>query len=356
MKSMLFSPYDAGPVRLKNRIVMAPMCQYSSQDGFVAPWHLQHYAARAYGGASLIILEASAVEERGRISPNDLGIWKDAHIPGLQNLAESITAGGAVAGIQLAHAGRKASTSRPFDGFGPLEKNNGGWQVVAPSPIPYSESYPHPAELSIDDIQEIQESFILAARRAIGAGYRVIELHSAHGYLIHSFLSPLSNQRTDEYGGDFDGRTRFLMEIAGELRAVCSDQAALFIRISADDWMDGGWDLGQSIELARRLKNLPVDVIHVSSGGISPSGKPSSSSRHYQVSLSEAIQKESGISCAAVGMITDPRHAEEILTTGKAKLVALGRELLRNPYWPQHAARELGAELPIPIQYARAWR
>jgi 2,4-dienoyl-CoA reductase-like NADH-dependent reductase (Old Yellow Enzyme family) len=356
MNSLLFTPLSVGPVTVKNRIVMAPMCQYSAENGMVSDWHLVHYPARAIGGSGLVTLEATAVEARGRISPEDLGIWSDDHVEGLSRLARAIADSGAVPGIQLAHAGRKASTSRPFDGFGPLLPDNGGWPVIGPSAIAYSENYQIPAAMSIDDIQEVQEAFILAARRAVSAGFRVIEIHAAHGYLIHSFLSPAANRRDDEYGDGFDGRTRFLMELAREIRTVCADQAALFVRISADDWIEGGWSVEDSIALADRLKTVPIDMLHVSSGGISPIGKPSDSSRDYQVSLSERIRREAKIATTAVGLITDARQAEAILSEGKADLVALGRELLRDPYWPQRAAETLNADPPVPLQYIRAWR
>jgi 2,4-dienoyl-CoA reductase-like NADH-dependent reductase (Old Yellow Enzyme family) len=356
MKSLLFTPLDIGPIRVKNRIVMAPMCQYSAVDGTVQDWHMVHYPARAYGGAGLVILEATAVEARGRISPEDLGIWSDDHIPGLTSLVSSISDAGALPGIQLAHAGRKASTSRPFDGFGPLMPDNGGWQVIGPSAVKYAENYPMPRAMSIDDIQEVQEAFILAARRAIAAGFKVIEIHAAHGYLIHSFLSPVSNHREDIYGGDFAGRSRFILEIAREIRSVCGDDAALFVRISADDWMENGWKIEDSVKIAELLKSVPVNMLHVSSGGISPHGKPSQSGRGFQVSLSETIRREAGIPTTAVGLITEAEYAESLLQAGRADLVALGRELLRDPYWPQRAALALNAEAPVPLQYARAWR
>lgn len=356
MSSKSFSPYSLGPVELRNRIVMAPMCQYSSEDGFVSSWHGNHYLSRAAGGVGAIILEATAVEARGRISPGDLGIWSDDHVAGLSKLAWNIRDLGAAAGIQLAHAGRKASTSRPFDGFGPLKPSQGGWQPVAPSPIAYAENYSIPSELTLDDIQNIQESFLTATRRAITAGFQIIELHAAHGYLIHSFLSPLTNQREDQYGGSFENRTRFLLELAALLRAECAGDAALVVRISATDWAEGGWNLAESVNVSALLRDAGVDMMHISGGGLIAGAGPDRMEPGYMVPFADEIHRKAEIPTIAVGLITRSELAERILAEDRAQLVALGRVLLRNPYWCHGAARELGVNPNVPKQYARAWK
>ncbi|AHC15110.1 NADH:flavin oxidoreductase/NADH oxidase [Salinispira pacifica] len=356
MNPLLFTPITLGEITLKNRIIMAPMCQYSSVQGMVSSWHYSHYVSRAIGGAAAVILEATAVEPRGRISPEDLGIWSDDHVHGLSALAQQIEEAGSLPGIQLAHAGRKAGTARPFEGYGPLSNETGGWPIIAPDDRPYSPNHRKPASMSDDDIQEVQTAFILAARRAVRAGYKLIEIHAAHGYLIHSFLSPLSNSRADGYGGDVDGRMRFLLELASELKTVVQDQAILSVRISATDWLENGWSLADSILLSRRLKETGVDFIHVSSGGILPGSSPKTTAPGYQVDMAAEIRRNSDIHCAAVGLITQADQAEHILQHGQADIISLGRALLREPYWPQHAAEQLGAENPCPVQYARAWK
>jgi 2,4-dienoyl-CoA reductase-like NADH-dependent reductase (Old Yellow Enzyme family) len=350
--SLLFSPLVIRNVTLKNRIVMSPMCQYSASDGFTSDWHLVHLGTRASGGVGLIIMEATAVSPEGRISPADTGIWDDAHVTGLRRITNFIHQQGSVAGIQLAHAGRKGSTAAPWNGGRQLDLNSGGWQVVAPGAIPFSQGDRPPLALDRDGLDKIISDFRLAARRAQEAGFKVIEIHSAHGYLLHEFLSPLSNNRTDEYGGSFDNRIRLLTEIVKAVRTEWPAGNPLFVRISSTDWTEGGWSLEDSVMLAGRLKNLEVDLIDCSSGGnvihakipIGPG---------YQVPFSEEIRK-TGILTGAVGYITGATQAEQILREGKADLVLFARELLRNPYFPLMAAKELEAETEWPIQYLRA--
>jgi 2,4-dienoyl-CoA reductase-like NADH-dependent reductase (Old Yellow Enzyme family) len=330
------------------------MCQYSSEDGFANDWHLVHLGSRAAGGAGLVIMEASAVEARGRISPQDQGIWKDDHIAFLARIAAFVRQQSAVAAIQLAHAGRKASTRRPWDGPGLVPLDAGGWQPVAPSAVPFQPGDPAPAELSRAEIAGLAEAFAAAARRALAAGFQVVELHFAHGYLVHEFLSPLSNRRTDEYGGSFDNRIRFALETARAVRAVWPDSLPLLVRISASDWVEGGWDIGESVELARRLHALGVDLIDCSSGGLAPQQKIPLGPG-YQVPFAARIRQEAEVPTAAVGMITTPQQADEIVRTGKADLVLLAREFLRDPYFPLHAAKALGEAVQPPVQYGRAF-
>jgi 2,4-dienoyl-CoA reductase-like NADH-dependent reductase (Old Yellow Enzyme family) len=350
----LFDPLPIRDVVLANRIVVSPMCQYSSADGFANEWHFVHLASRAVGGAGLVFTEASAVLPEARISPQDLGIWSDDHIELLARIVRFIHDQGSVAGMQLAHAGRKASTRRPWAGSGTVPENEGGWKkVVAPSPIPFAERYSMPQALSTEGIQEIVDAFAQAAGRASQAGFRVIEIHAAHGYLIHEFLSPLSNRRDDRYGGSFENRTRILCEIVSAVRSVWPARAPLFVRISATDWVEGGWDIEQSIELARQLKPLGVDLIDCSSGGNVPHAKIPMGPG-YQTPFAERIRREAGISAGAVGMITAPVQADHIIGTGQADVVILAREFLRDPYWPLRAARELGRTTAWPAQYLRA--
>jgi 2,4-dienoyl-CoA reductase-like NADH-dependent reductase (Old Yellow Enzyme family) len=330
------------------------MCQYSSEDGFANDWHLVHLGSRAAGGAGLVIMEASAVEARGRISPQDQGIWKDDHIAFLARIAAFVRQQSAVAAIQLAHAGRKASTRRPWDGPGLVPLDAGGWQPVAPSALPFQPGDPAPAELSRAEIAGLAEAFAAAARRALAAGFQVVELHFAHGYLVHEFLSPLSNRRADEYGGSFDNRIRFALETARAVRAVWPDSLPLLVRISASDWVEGGWDIGESVELARRLHALGVDLIDCSSGGLAPQQKIPLGPG-YQVPFAARIRQEAEVPTAAVGMITTPQQADEIVRTGKADLVLLAREFLRDPYFPLHAAKALGEAVQPPVQYGRAF-
>jgi 2,4-dienoyl-CoA reductase-like NADH-dependent reductase (Old Yellow Enzyme family) len=349
--------FDALPIRdvvLANRIVVSPMCQYSSRDGFANDWHFVHLASRAVGGAGLVFTEASAVLPEARISPQDLGIWSDDHIEPLARIVRSIHDQGSVAGMQLAHAGRKASTRRPWEGQGTVPENEGGWKrVVAPSPIPFAERYPMPQALSTEGIQEIVDAFAQAAGRAGEAGFRVIEIHAAHGYLIHEFLSTLSNHREDRYGGSFENRTLILREIVSGVRSVWPEKAPLFVRISATDWVEGGWDIEQSIELARQLKPLGVDLIDCSSGGNVPHAKIPLGSG-YQTPFAERIRRETGLLTGAVGMITAPVQADHIIATAQADVVIMAREFLRDPYWPLRAARELGRTSAWPAQYLRA--
>lgn len=350
----LFDPLIIRGITFSNRIVVSPMCQYSCEDGFASDWHLVHLGSRAVGGAALVFAEATAVEARGRISPQDLGIWKDAHIEPLARITRFIHAQGSVAGIQLAHAGRKASVGRPWERDGKVEESEGGWRdVVAPSAIPFSPNYPMPIALSEDGIATVVHSFAEAARRSFEAGYRVIELHGAHGYLLHEFLSPLSNQRTDRYGGSFENRARIVRETVDAVRSKWPERLPLFLRISASDWIEGGWDIEQSIELARMLKPLGVDLIDCSSGG-NVLGAKIPMGPGYQTKFAERVRQGAGILTGAVGMITSAAQADQIIRSGQADMVFLARQTLRDVYWPLHAAAELGASAPWPPQYLRA--
>jgi 2,4-dienoyl-CoA reductase-like NADH-dependent reductase (Old Yellow Enzyme family) len=350
----LFTPLNIREIELKNRIVVSPMCQYSAKDGHPQTWHLVHLGSRAVGGASLVFAEATAVQEHGRISPADTGIYNDAHVESWRPIAEFIRASGAVAGIQLAHAGRKASTAPPWQGGKPVAIGEGGWEIVAPSALPFDNGYQIPRALSLSDIDDVTAAFRRAAERALAAGFEVIEIHGAHGYLLHEFLSPFSNIRTDEFGGSLENRMRLCLRVAQAVREVWPARNPLFFRVSATDWQEGGWDLEQSIELARRLKSLGVDVIDVSSGGNLPHAKIPIGPG-YQVPFAAAIRKQAGIPTTALGMITDPVQAEAILSTEQADLVVLARELLRDPYWPRRAAQLMNFKLTPPVQYQRAW-
>ncbi len=356
--SQLFAPFTIKSITLRNRIGVSPMCMYSSEDGVATDWHLVHLGARAAGGAGLIIAEATAVAPEGRISPGDAGIWGEKHIEPLARITRFLKQHGAVAGIQLAHAGRKASAARPWEGSAHLADDVGGWPTLAPSAIAYGGSLTKvPAEMTAADIARVQNDFVAAAKRSLTAGYEWLELHAAHGYLIHEFLSPLSNRRTDRYGGDFDNRIRFLVETARAVRAVLPERLPLTVRLSCTDWVDGGWTIDESVELARRLKSDGVDLIDCSSGGGVHAAKvPAAPGFH--VPFAERIKKETGIATAVVGLITEPAQADEIIRAGRADLVLLARESLRDPNWPLRAARALGrAEaLPPPVQYARAWQ
>ncbi len=347
----LLSPLTIRGVEFRNRIVMAPMCQYSAQDGMANDWHLVHLGSRASGGASLIIVEATAVVPEGRISPGDLGLWSDEHIAPLARIASFVESQGAVAGIQLAHAGRKASCEVPWQGRRPLAPDDpAGWRVVAPSAVPFHDGATPPLELDHAGIDAVVQAFEDAARRALQAGFRVIEIHAAHGYLLHEFLSPLSNFRKDEYGGSLENRMRLPLRVATQLRALMPQELPLFVRISATDWADGGWDIEQSVELSRRLKLVGVDLVDVSSGGTLPSVRIPIG-RGYQVPFAQQIRDEAGVSTGAVGLITDPEHANEVITSGHADLVFLGRELLREPYWALKAQHALAQEPSWPTQY-----
>ncbi|MGB6962431.1 MAG: NADH:flavin oxidoreductase/NADH oxidase [Candidatus Acidiferrum sp.] len=350
----LFSPFRIREIELKNRIVVSPMCEYSAMEGHPQAWHLVHLGSRAIGGASLVFTEATAVEERGRISAVDTGIYEDAHVASWRPIAEFIRAHGAVPGMQLAHAGRKASTAPPWAGGKPVALEAGGWQPVAPSALAFDAGYTVPRELSVSEIGEIVAAFRKAAERALAAGFEVIEIHAAHGYLLHQFLSPLSNTRADEYGGKFENRIHIVKQVVRAVREVWPQRLPLFVRVSATDWKEGGWDLAQTIELARQLKTLGVDLIDTSSGGTVP-GVKIPLGPGYQTGFSEAIRKEAGIATGAVGMITEPTQAEAILATEQADLIFLARELLRDPYWPRRAAKALEVKIEAPPQYQRAW-
>jgi len=350
----LFDPLAIRDITFANRVFVSPMCQYSSTDGYASDWHFVHLGSRAVGGAGLVLTEATAVLPEGRISPQDLGIWKDDHIEPLARVVRFIHEQGSVAGMQLAHAGRKASTYAPWAGHGTVPESNGGWNnVVAPSALPFTDGYPMPRALSVDAINSIVSAFAAAARRACEAGFRVIEVHAAHGYLIHEFLSPLSNQRTDPYGGSFENRTRILREIVAAVRESWPEGAPLFVRISATDWIDGGWDIQQSVELARQLKGLGADLIDCSSGGNVAHAKIPVGPG-YQTAFAEQIRREANILTGAVGMITSSIQAQHILATGQADAVIIAREFLRDPYWPLRAAHDLGQPISWPIQYLRA--
>lgn len=350
----LFSPLEIGSITLPNRVVVSPMCEYSSEDGFANDWHLVHLGSRAVGGAGLIFTEAAAVMPEGRISPQDLGFWKDEHIAPLRRITEFLHGQGAYAGIQLAHAGRKASTWRPWEGEGVVGPEQGGWtEVLAPSAVAFAPNYPQPKQLDRAGIARVCTAFRDAAQRAERAGFDVIEIHAAHGYLLHEFLSPLSNQRTDEYGGSFENRVRALLEIVDAVRGVWERERPLFVRISATDWTEGAWDLEQSVRLAGLLKERGVDLIDVSSGG-NVAGAHIPVGPGYQTQFAEAIRVRTGILTGAVGMITDPAQAAHIVRTGQADLVIIAREFLRDPYWPVHAAAALGEAAAWPVQYLRA--
>ncbi|MEO7561894.1 MAG: NADH:flavin oxidoreductase/NADH oxidase [Ferruginibacter sp.] len=349
----LFDSLKIRNIILKNRIVVSPMCEYSSVDGFANDWHLVHLGTRAIGGAGLVMTEAAAVTAVGRITPDDLGIWKDDHIPFLKRITVFIEDNGAVPGIQLAHAGRKASHNSPWKGSKVLTKQEGGWDTLAPSTLPYLDSEPLPIAMTKDDITKLIHDFSDACQRAITAGFKVIEIHAAHGYLINEFLSPLSNNRLDEYGGTFENRISILVEITKAIRKIIGEGLPLFVRISATDWVSGGWDENDSVELSKILKAEGADLIDCSSGGNSPLQKIPVGPL-YQVPFSSKIKQFSGIATGAVGMITTALQAEDILMQGKADLIIMARELLRNPYFPLHAALELGAEITWPVQYERA--
>jgi 2,4-dienoyl-CoA reductase-like NADH-dependent reductase (Old Yellow Enzyme family) len=349
----LFEALTLRDVTLPNRIAVSPMCQYSCENGLANDWHFVHLGSRAVGGAGLVMAEATAVTPEGRISPQDLGIWSDEHIEPLARIVRFIHEQGSVAGIQLAHAGRKGSTYRPWDGHGAVPEGDGGWPVVGPSPLAFGEDYAVPRMLTEDGMREIVAAFVAAGRRACEAGFRIIEIHAAHGYLLHEFLSPFSNRRQDRYGGSFENRTRLVREVVGTMRGVWPERLPLFVRISATDWEAGGWDLEQSVELARQLKPLGVDLIDCSSGGNVPQAKIPVGPG-YQTPFAERIRRETGIASGAVGLITLPKQADEIIRKGQADLVLLARESLRDPYWPLHAARELGHAAPWPVHYVRA--
>ena len=349
----LFDPLKLRSVDLANRIGVSPMCEYSSTDGLANDWHLVHLGSRAVGGAGLVLTEAAAVTAEGRISPQDLGVWSDDHVAPLARIVTFIHGQGSVAGMQLAHAGRKGSTARPWEGRQTVTPDEGGWQPVGPTNEPFVDDYPVPRALATGEIPGVVGAFADAARRALDAGFQILEIHAAHGYLIHQFLSPLSNTRTDEYGGSYDGRVRLCLEVVDAVRRVWPDRLPLFVRISATDWVEDGWDLEQSVELARRVKTRGVDLIDCSSGGAAPQAAIPIGPG-YQTPFAARIRREAQIATAAVGLITSPAQADQIIRTGEADCVLLAREILRDPYWPLHAAQALGQTVRWPAQYLRA--
>jgi 2,4-dienoyl-CoA reductase-like NADH-dependent reductase (Old Yellow Enzyme family) len=349
----LLSPLSLRDVTLRNRIGVSPMCQYVAQDGFADDWHLVHLGSRAAGGAGLVVVEATAVTPEGRITPGDLGIWDDQHAEPLARIARFVHGQGAVAGIQLAHAGRKASCDLPWKGGAGLGPEQGGWPVVAPSALPFAEGSPHPHPLSEDGIRDVVAAFTAAADRAVRAGFRVIELHAAHGYLLHEFLSPLTNHRLDDYGGSLENRMRLPLRVAETLRKRLPEEVPLFVRISATDWVDGGWDLEQSVAFAAALRDRCIDLIDCSSGGAVPKASIPVG-RNYQVPLAEAVRHRAGVRTAAVGLITETQQANDIIQSGAADLVMIAREMLREPYWALRAQQELGQEPSWPISYGYA--
>ncbi|WP_455365848.1 NADH:flavin oxidoreductase/NADH oxidase [Kaarinaea lacus] len=349
----LFSPFQLRDLIIRNRIFVSPMCQYSADDGVATPWHMVHYGSRAVGGAGLVMFEATAVTPEGRISPNDLGLWNNIQAEALAPIVEFIKVHGAVPAIQLAHAGRKASTALPWQGGKALNPVTGGWEPVAPSSLPFSPEHLTPHELTVKEIEGLIDDFRKAAQRALDAGFEVVEVHMAHGYLLHEFLSPLSNQRTDEFGGSLENRMKLPIQVTKAVRNVWPKHLPIFVRISATDWVENGWDLPQSIQLARQLKEVGVDLVDCSSGGLLPlidmPVEPG-----FQVPFAAAIREEAGIATGAVGLITEPKQAEQIIRDSQADVVSLARQLLREPYWPLHAARILNAEVHWPHQYLRA--
>jgi 2,4-dienoyl-CoA reductase-like NADH-dependent reductase (Old Yellow Enzyme family) len=351
--SLLFSGLKIKNIELRNRIMVSPMCQYSSIDGYASDWHLVHLGSRAVGGAAIVMQEATAVSAEGRISPDDLGIYKEEHLEKLSQITAFIHRQGAVPGVQLAHAGRKASHASPWKGGKQISRSDGGWLTVAPSAISFSDNEETPESLDKNGIQKVIDDFALATQRALRAGYRIVEIHAAHGYLLHEFLSPISNKRSDEYGGSFENRVRLLIEVVEDVGEEWRSEYPLFVRISAADWIDGGWSIDDSVQLSNILKAKGVDLIDCSSGGISLQQKIPLGPG-YQVPFAEKIKKESGMLTAAVGLITTAHQAEEILLKEQADLIVLAREFLRDPYFPLHAAFALQEDLPWPLQYERA--
>lgn len=351
--SLLFSPLKIKNIELKNRIVVSPMCQYSAVDGFANNWHLVHIGSRAIGGASLVIMEAAGVSPEGRISVGDLGIWKDEHIEKLTEITEFVHRNDSIAGIQLAHAGRKASFDIPWENPAQLDEADGGWNTVAPSALPFNKTDKTPIAIDIKGIEKVKSDFKEAAVRALQAGFKVIEIHAAHGYLIHQFLSPLSNQRKDNYGGSFENRIRLMMETLASVQEVWPKQNPIFVRISATDWAEGGWNIEESIRLSALLKEKGVDIIDTSSGGLTLA-QEIPLSPGYQVQFASDIKKDTGVKAGAVGLITNAEQAEAILQNGEADLIFMAREFLRDPYFPLHAAFELGDAVKWPAQYERA--
>lgn len=350
----LFTSFSQRSLSLRNRLVIAPMCQYSATDGLPNEWHMVHLGSRAVGGAGLIIAEATAVSAQGRISPGDVGLWNEAQVAAWQPITRFMRAHGAVAGVQLAHAGRKASAQAPWLGGHPLAADAGAWLTVAPSAVPFDAHWPTPEALDSAAIAQVVADFRAAAVRALAAGFQLIEIHAAHGYLLHQFLSPLSNQRTDEYGGSFENRTRLVREVITAVREVWPESLPLWLRISATDWSEGGWDIEQSVRLAQMVKPLGIDLIDTSSGGLVPHVKIPVAPG-YQVPFAARIRREADIATGAVGLITESTHAARIIDEGSADVVLIARESLRDPYFPRRAAQELGVTINAPLQYQRAW-
>lgn len=353
MTSRLLSPITIKNITLKNRITISPMCQYSAVDGFANDWHLVHYGSRAVGGAALILQEATAVSPEGRISPGDLGLYKDEHIERLKDITSFVRQHGAVAGVQLAHAGRKAGCAVPLNGGKQLKKDEGGWTTVAPSAIPFNTEEEAPQALDLAGIQKVVGDFKTAAERALATGFQVVEIHAAHGYLIHQFLSPLSNQRTDAYGGSFENRIRLLCEVVNSVKSVWPEDLPLFVRISATDWAEEGWNVDEAVKLAEILKELGVDLIDCSSGGLVPTATIPLGPG-YQVAFAERIKHEAGILTGAVGLITEAKQGEDILSKGSADLILIARASLRDPHFALHAAQSLEDDIEWPLQYSRA--
>lgn len=351
----LFTPLTIRDLTLINRIAMSPMCQYIAKDGFADDWHLVHLGSRACGGVGLIMVEATGVLPEGRITPGCLGLWQDEQIPPLARIAQFVHDQGKKIGIQIAHAGRKASCHVPWEGGRPLGAGEGGWPVVGPSAVPFQEDGPVPVPLDDEGIVRVADAFAATARRAVAAGFDLVEIHAAHGYLLHEFLSPISNRRTDGYGGDLENRMRMLLEVAGRVRAEIPAAMPLLVRISATDWVDGGWDIAQSVALAKRLKEVGVDLIDVSSGGMVPAASIPVA-KGYQVPFAAQIRREAAMATGAVGLITEPAEAREILARGDADLVFLGRQLLREPYWAMRAGAEMNVEPTWPLSYGYAVR
>ncbi len=351
--SILFASFNLRSITFRNRIFVSPMCQYSSSEGVPTDWHLVHLGSRAVGGAGLVMVEATAVSPEGRISPGDSGLWSDAHTEAFVPITRFMNEQGAVPGIQLAHAGRKGSCALPWNGGGPLGIEACGWQPLAPSAVPFDLGHPVPHALTLSEMDEVEAQFRAAARRAYAAGFQVIELHMAHGYLLHEFLSPLVNQRGDDYGGSLENRLRFPLRVARAVRGEWPEALPLFVRISAADWVTGGWDINQSVILAKQLKAIGVDLVDCSSGFAVPN-EPVPFGPGFQVPFAARVRAEAGIASGAVGFITEPFQAEQIVATGQADVVFLGREMLRDPYWPLHAAKVLHGDAPWPNQYLRA--
>ncbi|MBE0605051.1 MAG: NADH:flavin oxidoreductase/NADH oxidase [Deltaproteobacteria bacterium] len=349
----LFSPLRLRELEFKNRIFVSPMCQYSAVDGMPTDWHLVHLGSRAVGGAALVMTEATAVSPEGRITPFDTGIWSREQAVEFRKIAGFLRQHGAVAGLQIAHAGRKASTDAPWRGGKPLDAGSGGWQPIAPSPVPFAEGYAVPREMTEADMERVRAAFAASARHGREAGFEVVEVHMAHGYLLHEFLSPLTNRRTDAFGGNLENRLRFPVSVARAVREEWPERLPVFVRVSTTDWVEGGWDLPQTVALARELKTLGIDMVDCSGGGTVPYALVPAGPG-FQAPFAAAVRREVGIATGAVGLITEPAQAERIVSTGMADAILIGREFLRDPYWPLHAARSLGVDVPWPSQYERA--